>query len=89
MSILSRLKSTDLRGEEIPSVNPVVFGVVGLTQRAVDEQGVQRHHRGENEVVQHNAHQVQVLHLKFFDQRTTSTNTYCAHILRMDNCCLK
>jgi hypothetical protein len=58
-------KKTHLRGEEIPSVNPIVFGVVRLTQRAVDEQGVQRHHRGEDEVVQHNAHQVQVLHLKY------------------------
>jgi hypothetical protein len=61
-----RIKSTYPRGEEIPSVNPIVFGVVGLTQRAVDEQGVQRHHRGEDEVVQHDAHQVQVLHLKYF-----------------------
>ena len=54
-----------LRGEEFPSVLPVVVCIVGLAEGAVHEERVQRQHRREDEVRQHDAHQVQVLHLKF------------------------
>ena len=51
-------------GEKMPTVDAVVLRIVRLAEWAVDEERVEGEHPREDEMIEHDAHQVQVLHLR-------------------------